>query len=560
KMFSRFYNLHQRTVFIQFTQLQRCYVSVTLFACYFIIGANMYIIFFCIQRRGSKKKNYIKRTEAPKDIKGEVPIIVCKRKEFNFYKGQEYFKYKPIPLASKGWHHYKSKGDYFCIYPLTNVTKEAFGESFKEKEKEKQKEKEEEEAHDSFECLGLNPQIIDILKRYSITKPLKIQKIGIPKILNGANTVIAAETGCGKTLTYLLPMIDEILRWKELVENRPYNSPLGLIVTPTRELAFQIGLETKKICQYLGIRTKTITGGKTKKMMLDPPIGEVDIVIASFGVISKLTTTKIYKLDMVRHLVLDEADALFHETFEEKLQVFLRRVPLGFVQNPDDNKLPISAQFTLASATMPSRMAEVLEDIINVESLEHVTSNKLHHILVPQKFIRMGPSDKPAALLKYIKPKVANKEQVIIFNNSSNTCNWVSMFLNNSNIQTVSLNGDMHLYEKQNKYASFKSGKCCVLCTTNAGSRGLDTVAVRHVLNYEFPNATADYIHRCGRTGRVGNVKDCRVDNFISTLNDIISKPMPIFDIQEPKEEDDVYEPLESQIEMKEEQEFSIPY
>jgi len=87
---------------------------------YFIIGANIYIILFCIQRRGSKKKN-VKRTEAPKDIKGEVPIIVCRRKEFNFYEGQEYSKYKPIPLVSKGWHHYKSKGDYFYIYPLTNV-------------------------------------------------------------------------------------------------------------------------------------------------------------------------------------------------------------------------------------------------------------------------------------------------------------------------------------------------------------------------------------------------------------------------------------------------------
>ncbi|XP_018311228.1 probable ATP-dependent RNA helicase DDX28 [Mycetomoellerius zeteki] len=540
-MFSRFYNLYQRTAFIQFTQLQRCY------------------------RKSFKKKSYVKRTEAPKDIKGEVPIIVCRRKEFNFYEGQEYSKYKPIPLVSKGWHHYKSKGDYFYIYPLTNVTKEAYSKSFKEK-----KEEEEEELHDSFKYFGLNPQLIDILKRYSITKPLKIQKIGIPKILNGANTVIAAETGCGKTLTYLLPMIDEVLRWKELVGHR-YNTPLGLIVTPTRELAFQIGLEAKKICQYLGIRTKTITGGKTKKMMLDPPVEEVDIVVASFGVISKLTTTKIYKLDMVRHLVLDEADALFHETFEEKLQIFLRKVPLGFVQNPDDNKLPISAQFTLASATMPSRMSEVLEDIINVQSLEHVTSNKLHHILVPQKFIRVGPSDKPTALLKYIKSKVANKEQVIIFNNSNTTCNWVSMFLNNSNIQTVSLNGDMELYDRQNKYASFKSGKSYVLCTTNAGSRGLDTVTVRHVLNYEFPNATADYIHRCGRTGRIGNIKDCRVDNFISTLNDIAvvqkieravrkSKPIPIFDIRVPKEEDDVYEPFGSQIETEEKQEFSIPY
>lgn len=133
---------------------------------------------------------------------------------------------------------------------------------------------------------------------------------------------------------------------------------------------------------------------------------------------------------------------------------------------------------------------------LQVQSLKHMASDKLHHILVPQKFIRVGPSDKPTELLKYIKPKVANKEQVIIFNNNNTTCNWVSMFLNKSNIQTVPLNGDMALYVRQNKYASFKSGKCRVLCTTNAGSRGLNTVTVRHVLNYEFPTATADYIHR----------------------------------------------------------------
>ncbi|XP_077276235.1 putative ATP-dependent RNA helicase Dbp21E2 [Temnothorax americanus] len=543
-MFSRFCNLCHRTPYVQFAQLQRYY------------------------RKGSRRKGNARCVETPKDterlkaIERQTPIIVGRRKELNFYEGQTYRKYELIPLISKGWHHYKSKGDHFFVYPLTNVKDESFGdESVKD---------EAEEAYDSFEHFGLNPQLIDILKRYSITKPLKIQKIGIPKIISGANTVIAAETGCGKTFTYLLPLIDEVLRWKELTGHRN-NAPLGLIVTPSRELAFQIGLEAKKICQYLGIRTKTITGGKTKKIMLDPPMEEVDIIIASFGVISKLTTTRIYKLNMVRHLVLDEADALFHETFEDQLRVFLRRLPLGFVQNVEDNKLPISAQFTLASATMPSRMAEVLEDIINVQSLQYVTSDKLHHILVPQKFIRVGPSDKPTELLKYIKPKVANKEQVIIFNNNNSTCNWVSMFLNNSNIPTVRLNGDMQLYDRQNKYASFKSGKFRVLCTTNAGSRGLDTVTVRHVLNYEFPTATADYIHRCGRTGRVGSVKDCRVDSFISTPNEIAvvqkieravrkMKPIPIFDLKETQEKDDFYEPLGSENETEVQEEFSIPY
>lgn len=91
---------------------------------------------------------------------------------------------------------------------------------------------------------------------------------------------------------------------------------------------FSPQLETKKICQHLGIYVKTITGGKTNKMLLDPPVEKVDIIIASFGVISKLTTNKIYKLDMVKSIVLDEADALFHETFEEKLQVFLKKIPV----------------------------------------------------------------------------------------------------------------------------------------------------------------------------------------------------------------------------------------
>jgi len=125
-----------------------------------------------------------------------------------------------------------------------------------------------------------------------------------------------------------------------------------------------------------------------------------------------------------------------------------------------------------------------------------VSTDKLHHILVPQKFMRMGQDDKPIELLKYIKPKVANKDQVIIFSNNNITCNWVSMFLDNSNVKTVCLHGDISLYHRQKKYSDFKSGRCRVLCTTNAGSRGLDTISVHHVLNYEFPTSTADYIHR----------------------------------------------------------------
>ncbi|EFN78418.1 Probable ATP-dependent RNA helicase DDX28 [Harpegnathos saltator] len=253
--------------------------------------------------------------------------------------------------------------------------------------------------------------------------------------------------------------------------------------------------------------------------------------------------------------------------------VKLQRCYLGFAQNPDETKFPSAAQFTLTSATMPSRLQEVLQNIVNMDSLVQVSSDKLHHVLVSQKFMRVGSSNKPVELLKYIKPKVANKEPVIVFSNSNNTCGWVNMFLKRSNINTVHLSGTMPMYTRNGMYADFKSGRCNVLCTTNAGSRGLDTVAVKHVLNFEFPFDTADYIHRCGRTGRVGSVKDCRVTNFISTPAEITlvrriekatrkMKPIPICNIYETQEDNTYEEPLDLNVDANEtaEQEFSIPY
>lgn len=125
-----------------------------------------------------------------------------------------------------------------------------------------------------------------------------------------------------------------------------------------------------------------------------------------------------------------------------------------------------------------------------------MSTDKVKKILVPQKFIRLGTSQKPAELLKYIKPKVSRKESVIIFSNKNSTCDFVSMFLNQNNIKTVHLNGSMKMIFRQGQYAKFRDGKCFVLSTTNAGSRGLDTVMTQHILNYEFPLDTSDYIHR----------------------------------------------------------------
>ncbi|XP_015172114.1 PREDICTED: probable ATP-dependent RNA helicase DDX28 [Polistes dominula] len=514
------------------------------------------------KRVGAKrfKKREVKKQIAltPEERKLKTPIILCKRPMFNFYKGDIYSKYEPIPLNSKGWNRSDSKGDHFCIYPEKTLTSN------------------EDIQKSTFEEFNLDPSLYKKLEELEYTTPLEIQKRAIPKILRGLNTIIAAETGCGKTMAYLVPLIDQILNWKPMLE-RSYNSPLGLIVTPSRELAIQIGEEARKLSNGLDISTKILTGGKTKRMILKLPMNDVDLVIASFGVISKLTTSKLYKLNCVKHIVLDEADALFHETFEEKLNVFMKRLPIAYQQTIDENGMPKNAQLTLASATMPQRISEVLGNIVNADSLVKIVTEQLHRISVPQTFVRMGPSQKPYQLLKFIKPKVKSKEPVIIFSNNTATCDFINMFLEDCGINNVCLNGNMPLELKQGKYKEFKNGKVNILSTTNMGSRGLDTIMVRHILNYEFPMDTADYIHRCGRVGRVGSHQDCKIVNFISSPLEIRmvqkiekairkKKPIPIFNIMNEHVEDNL-EPLSSPDDAQEDDiiedindEDSIPY
>lgn len=463
------------------------------------------------------------KDETPIVKKKETPIITCRQPALIFYKGQTYSKFEPIPLATKGWNHTKAKGDHIFIFP---EKKSIQNESIQEP---------------SFEKFNLQPALYDRLQDIGLLQPLEIQEKAIDKILDGQNTVLAAETGCGKTLAYLIPVINQVLKLKQLSE-RHLNSPLAMIITPSRELAVQIGLEAKKLGTNLGVSTKIVTGGRTKRMALNLPMSYVDILVGSFGVVSKLTTMQIYKLDRVQHIVLDEADALFHETFEGKLKVFLHRLPIGYKQVYDSRGIPKNTQLTLASATIPRRVTEILGDIVNMDSLVNVVSEKLHHILVLQKFVRLGPSQKPYELLKFVKPKVKNRQSVIIFSNTNSTCDWISMFLHECNVNNVNLNGAMPLVIRQGKYAEFVKGEVQVLTTTNIGSRGLDTLMVKHILNYDFPLDTADYIHRCGRIGRVGSKRDCRVTNFISRpleikLVQIIErairkgKPIPIVDL-----------------------------
>jgi ATP-dependent RNA helicase DDX28 len=180
-------------------------------------------------------------------------------------------------------------------------------------------------------------------------------------------------------------------------------------------------------------------------------------------------------------------------------------------------------QLILAAATMPTNIEELLQQIIDTSTLEHVVSPNLHKLMrhIPQKFVRMNKSDRPAFLLELAKSETRKNRPLIIFGNKSSTSDYISIFLNDNGVDAINLNGDMQTHFRVGRFEKFQDGLVNVLATTDVASRGLDTTRVKHILNFDFPLHAADYIHRCGRAGRMGSATDCYVTNVVSSQREI---------------------------------------
>lgn len=426
--------------------------------------------------------------------KKRIPLVTCKNKKLDLYVGDRIKNQEDIVLASKGWQHYKSKGDYFTIHATkdaSDVLKNA----------------------PEYSSLGLNEQLVKNLDdKHDIYKATQLQLDAMHEILNKQHVLIAAETGCGKTHAYLIPLIQRLIKEKELISDRKFNSPIALILTPARELAEQIGRMAEDLVDGLGLKVKVTIGGRTKLKIMNPEFEDFDILVGSVGAISKLTTTGIYRMDHVKCVVLDESDTLLDESFNDKMSYYMRRFPFHR-----------STQLILVSATMPTSIDDVFQSIIDVKTLKHVTTDDLHKILpyVTQKFLRMNKTNRPEHLLRIIKADLEKKRPIMVFTNKTPTSDYISIFLNNNGIECINVNGDMNNEMRKGRLEQFQSGKVNVISTTDCLGRGINTIRARHVINFDFPMFIADYIHRCGRIGRLGGVDHGVVTNFISSLAEL---------------------------------------
>lgn len=436
-----------------------------------------------------------------------IPVISSTNKEFNFYLGQKYNERYALPLQSKFWFKTKSSGQKFSIHPWdTNPSLPVV-----------QNERHTDDIYfpKAFSELLTSQNILLEIDRMGFESPTPIQVLTIPQILDHKHVLLAAETGCGKSVAYLAPIIQNISSVKRTTELFP-DTPLALVITPGRELAEQIGRVAYDLAKSSGINVRVLVSDGTEHRHLKlTENSDVDLLVASFGTIAKLVTKGIFKLGSLRHIVLDEADTLLDDSFIFEMNCFLRKLPLLINSNESLNK-PYGTQLTLVSSTYPTNADSMLVELVEKEDLVKIKSPYLHRVLphVNQRFWRVSNDSRAGILLDLVKSDYEKKSPVIIFSNHSPTCDWMSTFLKGNGVHNVRFHAGLTPVRRAASLEAFLSGDCTVMCCTDLASRGIDTQNVKHLINFDFPTSVSDYILRAGRVGRVGTNQG-RITNLI---------------------------------------------
>ena len=338
-----------------------------------------------------------------------------------------------------------------------------------------------------FTTLGLSDPLLRAIADAGYTSPSPIQSQAIPAVLGGHDVLAAAQTGTGKTAGFTLPILHRLSQ-KAYGNNRPVRV---LILTPTRELAAQIGESVIKYGAHLHPRLKSevIFGGVKINPQMMRLRGGVDILVATPGRLLDLVNQNAVKLDHVETLILDEAD---------------RMLDMGFIR--DIRKivalLPKKRQNLLFSATFSEDIRKLTTGLlVNPVKIEVAPRNTAAE-LVEQVAYLVNKVQKTELLCHLIKEK--DWQQVLVFTTTKHGANRLTEKLNKADIKASAIHGNKSQGARTTALAGFKAGDIRVLVATDVAARGIDINLLPHVVNFELPRAPEDYIHRIGRTGRAG--------------------------------------------------------
>ena len=338
----------------------------------------------------------------------------------------------------------------------------------------------------SFKDLGLKGALLRAIKEKGYTTPSPIQEKAIPHILAGKDVLASAQTGTGKTAGFTLPVIQYLSETK----HPKYRPIRALVLTPTRELAAQVYDNVKEYSSYLNIRSAVVFGGVKAASQIATLKRGVDVLVATPGRLLDLHNQKVVSFKRIDVFILDEAD---------------RMLDMGFF--PDIlwviEKMPNRNQNLLFSATFPDEVLNITEEIMT--NAEHVMSDDLE-VDIPEidlYAVRIGRGNKLWVLGRLIA-NMSEEGQMLIFSNTKRMVDVIVERLGKFQMEAVGIHGDMPQNKREKLLSKFKSGDEKIVVATDVAARGLDVDGITIVVNYDLPDDTEAFVHRIGRTGRMG--------------------------------------------------------
>lgn len=339
----------------------------------------------------------------------------------------------------------------------------------------------------SFANLGLSSDLLKALSEKGYEVPTPIQAAAIPAVLEGRDVMAAAQTGTGKTASFVLPILQRLQGGKKAGSN----SVRALVLTPTRELAAQIQDNAEYYGRHTGLKSAVVFGGVKINPQMQNLRSGVDLLVATPGRLLDLYNQNAIRFDQVQTLVLDEADRMLDMGFIRDIRKIL-------------NLLPKQRQNLLFSATFSQEIKSLAKELVNNPVEVSVSpENKTAHS-VEQWVIPVDKNSKTDALIHLIKTN--NWFQVLVFSRTKHGANRLVGKLEKADIKSAAIHGNKSQGARTRALQEFKDGSIQVLVATDIAARGIDIKELPHVINFDLPNIAEDYVHRIGRTGRAGSV------------------------------------------------------
>ncbi|MDO3387258.1 DEAD/DEAH box helicase [Gilvimarinus sp. SDUM040013] len=340
-----------------------------------------------------------------------------------------------------------------------------------------------------FTELGLSPNIQKAVAEQGYEIPTPIQAQAIPAVLKGRDVMAAAQTGTGKTAGFTLPMLQLLSSSAKTTSQAKGNAVRALVLTPTRELAAQVGDNVALYSQHMPIKSTVVFGGVKINPQMMRLRGGVDILVATPGRLLDLHQQGAIHFKDLEILVLDEADRMLDMGFIHDIRKILKM-------------LPVKRQTLMFSATFSKDIRELAKSLVNDPIEVSVSAPNSTATRVKQWLCPVDKKQKAALLIHLVESN--DWQQVLVFSKTKHGANKLVKQLDAAGLRAMAIHGNKSQNARTKALADFKSGRVRVLVATDIAARGLDINQLPQVVNFDLPQVAEDYVHRIGRTGRAG--------------------------------------------------------